>query len=102
MSCATPAWDDCTAEVAASGSGGGTNGRSCWQIVPASGSVSVSICATTAVSTQVGEPLRYAVCPSPTIVRKRTLPSCVARRLAPRNGVAGSYGADDPRDRDDV
>ena len=29
--------------------------------------------------------------PSPTMVRKRTLPSCVARRLAPRNGVAGSY-----------
>ena len=75
----------------AAGAGGGTNGTSCWQTVPSGGSVSVSICATTAVSMQSGEPFWYAVCPSPTIVRKRTLPSCVARRLAPRKGVAGSY-----------
>ena len=38
-----------------------------------------------------GELPPKAVWPSPTIVRKRTLPSCVARRLAPRYGVAGSY-----------
>ena len=47
--------------------------------------------ATMALSMQVGEPFWYAVWPSPTIVRKRTLPSCVASRLAPRSGVAGSY-----------
>ena len=56
MSCAALLLERRAEVVAAAG--GGTNGRSCWQIVPAAGSVSVSICATTAVSMQSGEPLR--------------------------------------------